>query len=331
MDEKGVLTAKGTIKAEKGWIGGQNAFVIEDGKIYCRKNSLTSSTNGIYIGTDGIALGANNVLKLSNDGTFYAEKGYLGGTGGFVLERNKLYHGKSSISDDKAGIYLGTDGIALGANSVFKVTPQGDLTAKSGTIGGATIRNDSIRASNGNWQIDSDGKASFKNVFISGVRPNSSFGGVTYDGSTTYGGFSGGFRAGNSFGLDGGALSNFNDLVIRNITADYINTRLLKCENFIAIKGKVQTLETTALTADSAIIKDLQTQNISVKRLTADTVNGHGISWQVIPYISDINTRDTTLIKSVNFNTKEVTQDTVMVLTKVSHRLLYILCEDRGA
>ncbi len=330
LDEKGVLTAKGTIKAEKGWIGGQNAFVIEDGKIYCRKNSLTSSTNGIYIGTDGIALGANNVLKLSNDGTFYAEKGYLGGTGGFVLERNKLYHGKSSISDDKAGIYLGTDGIALGKDSKFKVTTNGVITAISGTIGGATIQSDSIRASNGNWQIDSDGKASFKNVLISGVRPNSSFGGVTYDGSTTYGGFSGGFRAGNSFGLDGGALSNFNDLVIRNITADYINTRLLKCENFIAIKGKVQTLETTALTADSAIIKDLQTQNISVKRLTADTVNGHGISWKVIPYISDINTRETTLIKSVNFNTKEVTQDTVMVLTEVSHRLLYILCEDRG-
>ena len=37
------------------------------------------------------------------------------------------------------GIYIGTDGIALGTNNVFQVTPQGILTAKSGFIGGAVI------------------------------------------------------------------------------------------------------------------------------------------------------------------------------------------------
>lgn len=228
LDEKGILTVKGTIKADKGWIGGQNAFMIEDGKIYCQKNSLASSANGVYIGTDGIALGANNVLKLSGDGTFYAEKGYLGGTSGFVLEKNKLYHGKSSISDAKAGIYLGTDGIALGANSVFKVTPQGDITARSGTIGGARISNDSIRAENGNWWINSNGKASFDDVHISNVHSGSSFGGVSYNGSTTRGEFGGGFWADNSFRLQGDALGNFNDLVVNNITAENVkNTGVL--------------------------------------------------------------------------------------------------------
>ena len=228
LDEKGVLTAKGTIKAEKGWIGGQNAFVIEDGKIYCRKNSLTSSTNGIYIGTDGIALGANNVLKLSNDGTFYAEKGYLGGTGGFVLERDKLYHGKSSISDDKAGIYLGTDGIALGKDSKFKVTTNGVITAISGTIGGATIQSDSIRASNGNWWINSDGKAHFEDVYINNVNTGSSFGGVSLSTNGTYGAFENGFLANSSFVLNGGALGDFDKLVVNNITAGNIrNTGVL--------------------------------------------------------------------------------------------------------
>lgn len=173
------------------------------------------------------------------------------------------------------------------------MTPQGDLTAKSGTIGGATIRNDSIRASNGNWQIDSDGKASFKNVFISGVRPNSSFGGVTYDGSTTYGGFSGGFRAGNSFGLDGGALSNFNDLVIRNITADYINTRLLECGNFTAIKGKVETLETDTVKTNYLFVNGkIKTNLIDAKSLKVDVANiqtgnigGYDVGWRRIPFV----------------------------------------------
>lgn len=288
LDENGVLTVKGIVKAEKGWIGGQNAYIIEDGKIYCKKNSLTSNADGVYIGTDGIALGANNVLKLTSNGTFYAEKGYLGGTNGFVLEKNKLYNGKSSVSDAKNGIYLGTDGIALGANNAFKVTPQGNLTAKSGTIGGATILNDSIRASNGNWWINSNGQSSFTDTYINNVRSGSSFGGVTFDGSGTYGGFGNGFWAGNSFGLDGGALNNFNDLVVRNITADYINTRLLECGYFTAIQGKVQTLETNALTADSATIKDLQTQKISVKRLLADTVNGYSVSWQRLKVVTDV-------------------------------------------
>ena len=202
--------------------------MIEDGKIYCRKNSLTSSTNGIYIGTDGIALGANNVLKLSNDGTFYAEKGYLGGTGGFVLERDKLYHGKSSISDDKAGIYLGTDGIALGKDSKFKVTTNGVITAISGTIGGATIQSDSIRASNGNWWINSDGKAHFEDVYINNVNTGSSFGGVSLSTNGTYGAFENGFLANSSFVLNGGALGDFDKLVVNNITAGNIrNTGVL--------------------------------------------------------------------------------------------------------
>ena len=67
LDDNGTLTVKGTVKAEKGWIGGQNAFIIEDGKLYSGKNSISSNTDGVYIGTDGIALGSNNVLKLTSN------------------------------------------------------------------------------------------------------------------------------------------------------------------------------------------------------------------------------------------------------------------------
>lgn len=173
LNAEGTLTIKGTIKADKGYIGGSKGFTIESGKLYSSKNSLTASTDGVYIGTDGIALGANNKFKALSDGTLYAEKGYLGGENGFVLETNKIYIGKSSLSDISNGIYLGTDGIALGANNIFSVTPQGYLTAKSGTIGGATIAGDSIHSSNNNWWISSNGAATFKNVTIT---DNSTFG-----------------------------------------------------------------------------------------------------------------------------------------------------------
>lgn len=327
LDENGVLTVKGTVKAERGWIGGQNAFIIEDGKIYCLKNSLTSNTNGVYIGVDGIALGANNVLKLTNDGTFYAEKGYLGGTGGFVLEKNKLYNGKPSISDATNGIYLGTDGIALGANSVFKVTPQGVVTAKSGTIGGATIQSDSIRASNNNWWINSNGQASFEDVYINNVRSGSSFGGVTYNGAGTYGSFGNGFWAGSSFGLQGGALSNFNDLVVRNITADLVRARAIDAGFITAdtIAAKYATI--TSLDAAVARINTLEAKKISVNDLNVSgTLNGHGISWQSISYVSDLNTRRVHVITAADGSKGE----TVEVVSSYSKRRLYTLCEDRS-
>lgn len=141
LDSNGVLTVKGTIKAELGYIGGLNGFTIMSQKLYSKKDSLSSNTDGVYIGTDGIALGANNKFKALSDGTLYAEKGYLGGVKGFVLETNKIYNGKSSLTNSSNGIYLGTDGISLGANNKFSVTIQGVMTAKSGTIGDFIINN----------------------------------------------------------------------------------------------------------------------------------------------------------------------------------------------
>lgn len=287
LDENGVLTVKGTIKAEKGWIGGQNAFIIEDGKIYCKKNSLTSNADGVYIGTDGIALGANNVLKLTGNGTFYAEKGYLGGTNGFVLEKNKLYNGKSSISDTKNGIYLGTDGIALGANNVFKVTPQGYVTAKSGTIGGATIQSDSIRASNGNWWINSNGQSSFTDTYINNVRSGSTFGGVVFNGAGTYGGFGNGFWAGNSFGLDGGALNNFNDLVVNNITADRVKARAIEAGFITADTISANYATIGALDAAVARIGTLEVKRIKAEDLT---FQGSNVHWEKVYVTTGLRT-----------------------------------------
>lgn len=326
LDGNGLLTVKGTIKAEKGWIGGQNAFIIEDGKIYCLKKSLTSNSNGVYIGTDGIALGSNNVLKLTNDGTFYAEKGYIGGTNGFVIEKNKLYNGKSSISDSANGVYIGTDGIALGSNNVFKVTSQGHATMKSGLIGGATIQNDSIRASNDNWWIASNGSASFKNVHISGVQYGSSFGSIGYDNGTTWGSFGGSSYFGSS------AHNPFSGTTIPHIqiiAADYIKVNYLdamnaeidnlwaetaEIENLVATKASIEQLNAVDanirnLVATKADISSLNAYRLKATKITAEelTFRGRNVSWEKVTVPLDLHT-ETREVKSANGDNVNVIQ-----------------------
>lgn len=254
LDANGVLTVKGTIQADLGYIGGKEGFTIMSKKLYSRKDSLSSNTDGVYIGTDGIALGANNKFKALSDGTLYAEKGYLGGTNGFVLETKKIYNGKSTFSDTSNGIYLGTDGIALGADNVFSVTPQGYLTAKYGSIGGAVITNNSIHASNNNWWISSDGSASFKNVTITG---NSTFG------STVTSPFS------------GTTIPHIESLAANYIKVNYLDAMNANIQNLFANEAQLGNLIATKASIDDldaavARIDTLETTTITSKEVNAE-------------------------------------------------------------
>lgn len=96
----------------------------------------------------------NGTFSVDENGVLSAAKGRIGcdrdGNGGFVIDSNKLYRDKDSISSGKSGVYLGTDGIALGANNVFKVDDLGNLTATSVTVTGRITANEGyIGGSNG--------------------------------------------------------------------------------------------------------------------------------------------------------------------------------------
>ena len=121
----------GTLQAPSGTIGG---FTISTSAIYKTKTSYSSTTAGVYIGTTGIGLGA---------GTFYVTSaGYLyctsGQIGGFSIGASSLYNTKTAYSNTTAGVYVGTDGIGLGAGT-FYVTSAGALYSTSGTVGGFSI------------------------------------------------------------------------------------------------------------------------------------------------------------------------------------------------
>lgn len=73
-------------------------------------------------------------------GQVNATSGYIGnGSAGFLISARSISNGKTSMSDSNSGIYIGTDGIALGTK--FKVDSSGNLTASSGTFTGAVYAN----------------------------------------------------------------------------------------------------------------------------------------------------------------------------------------------
>lgn len=130
----------GNITCTGGTIGG---FTIGNMSILNGMTSLSDTTHdGVYIGTDGIALGKGN-FKVTKAGALTSKSGSIGG---FTISTSSIYNGMTSISDTTHdGVYVGTDGIALGKGN-FKVTNSGSLTAKSGTVGGFTIDSTSIRS-----------------------------------------------------------------------------------------------------------------------------------------------------------------------------------------
>lgn len=167
----------------------------------------TSKSTGLalQIGTTKINNSTTTApFRVYNDGRLYASKaditgeikansGKIGGTDGFTIIRenyneggvhSKIYSGKRTIlslsTDGKTyientsnGIYLGTDGIALGANNKFKVTTTGSLTAKSGSIAGWDISDSSIYKHNANT------------YYVGMQRPSSSGTVVFYAGTST--------------------------------------------------------------------------------------------------------------------------------------------------
>lgn len=122
-------------------IGG---FSVEDNAIYNGTNAIDSTTPGIYIGTDGIRSyqDSTHYVDIKNGG-LTANSGTIGG---FTIGTSSIYNGMTSLSDTTHnGVYVGTDGIALGKSS-FKVTSAGNASIK-GSIDATSMQfKDTIKA-----------------------------------------------------------------------------------------------------------------------------------------------------------------------------------------
>lgn len=128
IDKASTAVFSGRLSAPSGTIGG---FTISTSKIYKTKTTYSDSNSGVYIGTDGIGLGAGT-FYVTSAGALTCTSGTIGG---FSIGTSKIYNTKTAYNDSNSGVYLGTDGIGLGAGT-FYVTSAGALTATSATVTG---------------------------------------------------------------------------------------------------------------------------------------------------------------------------------------------------
>lgn len=180
------------------------------------------------------------------EGSITANKGYIGGIGGFTIEAGKLYSGlkdfptqyPSSISTNK-NVYVGINGIALGDGNFMvdsngkMYANQGEFTGKiaanDGFIGGWIISSNSLTANKGSISISPDG-------IHWGDYLNINSQGATFKGhiTATSGSFTGDIIA-NSLTLGPGSTVNglsYNDLDDKpNIPSDL--------SGYITIDGKI--------------------------------------------------------------------------------------------
>lgn len=111
---------------------------------------FNNGDNTLYINANYISSGTISSTYLDTS-IIHASSGYIGGYSGFTIGDGKLYsNGKAALDTDKQGVYIGTDGIAVGRDvtlydgstvTAFTVTNAGYITTAGGEFGGIRIYN----------------------------------------------------------------------------------------------------------------------------------------------------------------------------------------------
>ena len=133
-------------------------------------------TNGNLI-FKGTLQGANGEFS----GKILAKEGYIGyesdNNPGWTIKTGCIYSGKTSFNDSTPGIYIGTDGINIGAQNIgaqstayFKVDSLGNLTANNATITGRLTADGVIGSDDGTgWQVSDCAIYNGKSSLIGGT------------------------------------------------------------------------------------------------------------------------------------------------------------------
>lgn len=164
LNASGLTVSAGSIAGPSITLGGSNnasgTLVVKNAS---GTNVITLNNSGITLNSGSINIankftvdssGKVTATEAAITGAIKATSGEIGsGNNKFTIEGNHIKSGKSSLTDGNNGVYVGTDGIALGQNSKFKVDNTGVLTAT-----GATINGSLTTANNGNTTYIGDGR-----------------------------------------------------------------------------------------------------------------------------------------------------------------------------
>ena len=146
----------------------------ETGTVFNVDKTGAVTANSVTI--TGGSLNINDLFVVDNEGHMQALNAEIvgsitadsGAIGGFTIANNSIYKDIASLdSEETSGVYIGTDGIRLGASGTFTVTADGKMKAKSAELESATLTkadiSGKITATEGNiagFEVSADG---FKN------------------------------------------------------------------------------------------------------------------------------------------------------------------------
>lgn len=156
VDTNGKLTATGAdiggkVTVTSGSMNINNNFIVSDqGAVTVKSGSMNINNNFIVSNQGAVtiksgSLNINNAFQVNAQGKLTATGADIGGKitandgkiGNFTItSTNGMYNGKAGRDDSSNGVYIGTNGIALGASGKFKVDESGNLNATAANIRG---------------------------------------------------------------------------------------------------------------------------------------------------------------------------------------------------
>ena len=311
VNSDGHITAKGG-----GSIGGWQIedTVLKSGnlildaknkKIYSDEHStLSSIEKGFYLGPDGLSIGKTINIDSTENGSIKI---------GRLSNESKKYwtingdginsYIKYGTKDTNSSVYIGTDKISLGTN--FSVDNQGALESKSGSIGGWIIGENTLKSedekltlnasgsiSSGNWNINSDGTATFSKVTITSTSNDaneiSTIGGIDIlygnINNTGGGGLSAGYNAetGEGWQILPNGKANFNQITAKGkIDATSGSLKNLDIEGELRLtgqNGKITCDGGGQISFDGAGLRLLHGERITITAKTIYLQNNNNIN-----------------------------------------------------
>ena len=267
-----VLSIKGTICADSGYIGGQSGFTITAGKLYSNgHSSYNTAKEGVYIGTDYISLG--------NGGVTYFNKYGTGKIGAWHVNADAIYRENSSLGAN-GGMYFGIGGLSIsdvfkvdsaGNTSItdrFTVTSDGAMTATNATITGditATKLTATQEGSIAGWKLNSD--AIYRN--------NSAFGDVysMYFGKE-------GLSITDKFKVDSNGNFNFGNgkLIFDGEQLTFGSDVTLNWEQVVDADANVTQITQDTITTEYLNAKDITAGSVAAENITGTTISGKTLS-----------------------------------------------------
>lgn len=204
--------------------------------------SLTSSGHRWYANGSSTPVMAVTKDGLEVNGKVTATSGFIGsGSNGFTISARAIYNGMTSLNDTTHnGIYIGTDGIALGKGA-FKVTSAGAVTAKNLAITGGSI---SIGS---NFTVNSSGNVTANNMKLTGTL---NIGGTNITAAALRSGAQSAYSNGSTWSTGAGYGYNYNRATENNTSSypSYFTAGYIYAKTGMSVNGSFSANSLSGLT-----------------------------------------------------------------------------------